>query len=84
VNDVDLIIESLPIFDQMNRQIKGMPNFKLLEGFSAETSGGILTMVHHKLAKDFVNEAKEKYGQEVWIIGRVIKGTKKAILRQDV
>ena len=46
----------------MNRQIEGMPNFKLLEGFSAETSGGILTMVHHMLAKDFVNEAKEKYG----------------------
>ena len=41
-------------------------------------------MIHPILAKDFVNEAHEKYGQEVWIVGRVVKGYKKAILSTDL
>lgn len=44
-NEVDLVIENLPVISQMNRKIDGMHDFKVLEGFSAETSGGILTMV---------------------------------------
>jgi hypothetical protein len=39
-----------------------MPDFKLMQGYSAETSGGILTMIRKSEAQDFVNEAKEKYG----------------------
>ena len=62
----------------MNRFIEGMPNFKVTTGVSAETSGGILTMISRSHANDFVNEAKERYGQEVWIVGKVVNGTKKA------
>jgi len=76
VNDVDLIIENMPIIEGMGRLIEGMPNFKVLEGRSAETSGGILTMISRSHANDFINEAKEKYGQEVWVVGKVVNGTK--------
>lgn len=67
----------------MARMIDGMPNFKVLKGFSAETSGGILTMISHTKARDFINEASDRFGQEVWIVGKVVKGTKKARIADD-
>ncbi len=83
INDVDLVIDNIPVLDQMCRKIDGMPNFKVLTGLSAETSGGILTMINHNKARDFVNEASDKYGQEVWIVGKVVKGSKKALIAED-
>jgi selenide,water dikinase len=66
--------------DVINNNVQ---NFKLLEGYSAETSGGILTMLEKSKVKDFINEHKEKYGQDVWIVGEVVKGSRKAVLRTD-
>ena len=43
--EVDLVIDALPIIGGMERKVTGMHDFKLTEGFSAETSGGILTMM---------------------------------------
>jgi len=83
VNEVDLIIDNIPVLDQMTRQIEGMPNFKVLKGFSAETSGGILTMISQSKARDFINEASDVYGQEVWIVGKVVKGHKQARITED-
>lgn len=37
-------------------------NFKLLEGYSAETSGGIFCMISRDKVKDFMKEHKEVYG----------------------
>lgn len=67
----------------MGRLIDGMPDFRLMQGYSAETSGGILTMISKSKAMDFVNESKEKFGQTVWIVGKVVKGTKKAVIAGD-
>jgi len=39
-----------------------MPNFKLREGYSAETSGGILTMLDPTKARDFIAEIEQTYG----------------------
>ena len=57
--------------------------FRLVEGYSAETSGGIFCMIEKDKVKDFVREHKEVYGQDVWIVGEVVKGTRKAIIRPD-
>jgi len=68
----------------MNRQFEDMPNFRLMEGFSAETSGGILCMISKSKAEDFVREAQEEFGQEVWTVGKVVSGSKKAHIRPDI
>jgi hypothetical protein len=39
-----------------------MHDFKVTEGYSAETSGGIMTMMHPMNARDFIKEALEEYG----------------------
>jgi len=53
-----------------------MPDFKLREGYSAETSGGILTMLDPAKAKDFVAECEQDYGQKAWIVGKVVNGSR--------
>ena len=73
----------MPILDKMVDINNDVLNFKLLEGYSAETSGGILCMVEKNMAKDFIKESLEVYGQESWIVGEVIKGEKKAYIRPD-
>ena len=40
-------------------------------------------MIEKDKVKDFVREHKEVYGQDVWIVGEVVKGTRKAIIRPD-
>ena len=77
------MIENIPVIEQMGRKIEGMPDFKLMQGYSAETSGGILTMISKSKAQDFINEAKDKFGQTVWMVGKVVKGSKKAIIAED-
>lgn len=83
-NDVDLVIESIPVIDQMSRIIDGMHDFKVPAGYSAETSGGILTMIDPALAEQFIADAKEIYKQEAWVVGKVVTGTKQAIIVDDV
>jgi hypothetical protein len=46
----------------MDLKITGMHDFKVKEGFSAETSGGIFTMIAPEKANDFMKESLEKYG----------------------
>jgi selenide,water dikinase len=60
-----------------------MHDFKVTEGFSAETSGGILTMMPPDRARDFIKASLGEYGQTVWVVGSVTKGSRKAILRED-
>jgi len=51
-------------------------DFKLLEGYSAETSGGLLIMVPPSKVDDFQKELLETYGQLSWNIGEVTEGTR--------
>lgn len=58
INEVDLVINGLPIFAGMDQPVEGMPDFKVTQGYSAETSGGILTMMDKAKARDFVAECE--------------------------
>ena len=40
-------------------------------------------MLKKEVVKDFMKESLEKYGQETWLVGEVVKGDRKAILRED-
>jgi len=39
-----------------------MHDFKVTKGYSAETSGGILTMMSPDNAKEFIKASEEEYG----------------------
>lgn len=76
---VDFDIHSLPILANMVNISKACGiNFKLLEGYSAETSGGLLVCMSKDVAGDFINELETLDGFPAWIIGDVIKGSRKA------
>lgn len=82
-DEVDLVIHSLPIIDKMHIKFDQMHDFKVTQGWSAETSGGILCMVDKDKTKDFMAEHLEKYGQETWLVGEVTQGSRKALIRED-
>ena len=82
-NDVDLILNALPILNKMDLHIDGMHDFAVTKGYSAETSGGILCMFEKSKAAEFMKESLNEYGQVTWQIGEVVKGSKRAIIRDD-
>jgi len=41
-------------------------------------------MLDKKVVKDFMKEHKEVYGQDCWEVGQVVKGSKKAIIKEDI
>ena len=67
----------------MDLHIEGMPNFAVKKGYSAETSGGILCMLDKDKVSDFRKESLNDYGQETWEVGQVVKGSRKAEIRED-
>ena len=73
-DDVDIVIDTLPIITGCGIPVTGMHDFKVTEGYSAETSGGILTLMEPQDADLFRDELLKEYGQRSWIVGKVIKG----------
>lgn len=51
--------------------------FKLMKGFSAETSGGLLIVLPADRAQEFCAELTELQGVPAWIIGEVIEADSK-------
>eukprot|EP00049_Salpingoeca_infusionum_P025908 m.22494 g.22494 ORF g.22494 m.22494 type:complete len:287 (+) comp8396_c0_seq1:377-1237(+) len=80
--DVDFEIDTLPCFPKMV-EVNSKFNFKLTEGFSAETSGGLLIAIPQDQAEGFCTEIEAIDGVPAWIIGRVVDGTKTARLTED-
>lgn len=79
-DDVDFSIHTLPIlagFSDLCKQLiaKGGRNFKLHDGFSSETSGGLLVCLGEEDAGRYVEEMRAG-GGKAWIIGDVVPGTK--------
>lgn len=57
-------------------------NFRLLEGYSAETSGGLLMMVPPENVKALQSELWNEHGQRSWTIGQLLpskKGERKVL-----
>ena len=52
-NEIDYVINSLPIIENMDKINDNVLNFKLREGLSAETSGGLFVMVPPEALRDF-------------------------------
>eukprot|EP00005_Dracoamoeba_jomungandri_P005170 CAMPEP_0174261402 /NCGR_PEP_ID=MMETSP0439-20130205/11411_1 /TAXON_ID=0 /ORGANISM="Stereomyxa ramosa, Strain Chinc5" /LENGTH=243 /DNA_ID=CAMNT_0015345873 /DNA_START=346 /DNA_END=1077 /DNA_ORIENTATION=+ len=83
---VDFVLETLPVLrstQHVDQKLTGM--FKLLEGWSAETSGGLLmTLPGVEAAEAYCKEIFELEGEPAWIVGKVIEGERKAYISEDV
>eukprot|EP01017_Pseudomicrothorax_dubius_P014780 TRINITY_DN172_c0_g2_i1.p1 TRINITY_DN172_c0_g2~~TRINITY_DN172_c0_g2_i1.p1 ORF type:complete len:263 (+),score=50.12 TRINITY_DN172_c0_g2_i1:438-1226(+) len=80
---VDMRLHTLPVISGMADFDKKLIDFRLKEGFSAETSGGLLIALRKDVASSFMNELRERYGQPSWLVGEVIKGEGKASIAED-
>lgn len=47
--------------------------FKLLQGYSAETSGGLLMIVAADQAQALVADLQQQQGQPAWVVGKVLE-----------
>lgn len=82
---VDFVFHSLPIIKNMvNVYKKCGINFKLLDGYSAETSGGLLICMGKDEAEHFIKDLNELDGAPAWIIGDVVAGEYTAKIVDDV
>jgi len=79
IKAVNFTIHTLPIMANMVKIAKGVGNmFQLLQGFSAETSGGLLMAISREGAEKYIKEIKELEDCEAWIIGSVDDGERTA------
>lgn len=82
---VDIELHTLPVLAgmaQVDTACAGM--FKLCEGYSAETSGGLMLCIPKENAQAFVDEIQEIDGYPAWIIGDVVSGSNTAKIVDDV
>lgn len=78
-NDVTFVIHNLPIIAKMAAVSKGSGvSFGLLQGTSAETSGGLLICLPREQAAAYCKDIQSQEGFSAWIIGIVEKGNKTA------
>lgn len=79
---VDFELHTLPILKNMTKISKAVGNmFQLLQGHSAETSGGLLLTIDSERAGQFCAELEEEEGCPAWIVGSVIQGNRRAYIR---
>jgi len=65
-------IHTLPIISKMVEVEKLFPFFKLTQGYSSETSGGLLIALPPEQAHNFCCEIEELDNAPAWIVGRVV------------
>jgi selenide,water dikinase len=77
--EVGFVIHNLPIIAKMAAVSKACGNmFGLLQGHSAETSGGLLIALPREQAAAFCKDIEKQEGYQSWIIGIVEKGNRTA------
>lgn len=74
-SNVDFEIHTLPIINKMINILEKFPRFRLKEGYSPETSGGLLIALPETNAHEFIKELQELDNHPAWIVGRVVKAT---------
>lgn len=66
-----------------NKIDKLVHDFKLQEGFSAETSGGLLICISKENSEGYIKEMTEN-GQICTLVGDVVQGNNKAVIKSDI
>lgn len=78
-SEVSFVIHNLPIIAKMAAISKSCNNmFNLVQGTSAETSGGLLVALPREQAAAYCKDIQNQEGFQAWIIGIVEKGNRTA------
>lgn len=80
---LNIVIEKLPIIRNSDKINNNVFNFKLIEGYSAETSGGLFIIMNKDDAISFVEDMKAN-NQWVQIIGYTEEGTRQVIIKDNI
>lgn len=83
---VGMIIDALPcIAKTAEVERSGILDFRLLKGYSAETSGGLMICMPEEDAKAYCKELEGLDAEPSWIIGRVVEDpSRKAVISENV
>lgn len=76
-------IHTMPIIAGMARLARSYPGFRLMKGYSAETSGGLLVSLPPSSAAAFI-EDMFALGECAWLVGDVTAGDRGASISADV
>ena len=80
---VDYEIDVLPAYSVLPSLDKLVRDFRFREGLAAETSGGLLISFPPDRVDGFIDEMKRR-GREVWKVGRVVAGSRKARMAENL
>jgi len=69
---VDFELTALPIIAKMAEVAAHVPPFKLMQGLSPETSGGLLIALAPENVDAYLADIEEISGKKAWIVGRVV------------
>lgn len=84
-DELDFVIDKLPILDKIASADDGIGRmFQLVKGYSAETSGGLLLAIDANEAAKYIADLKAANGHDIWIIGKVTAGNRKAKIVPEV
>ncbi len=68
------------MFKELHKlETMGITNYKLFEGYAAETSGGLLIALEADKVQSFIQDMR-KEGLNAWEIGDVVEGNKEAVM----
>ena len=82
---VDFVIERVPLFRNMKKITDVLKDaFKVYQGVSAQTSGGLLISLSPNSVEGFRKDLLEKDGLNAMVVGKVIKGSGKATFSKGV
>jgi len=86
IDEVGMEIHTLPcIANTCKVEQSGILDFRLLKGYSAETSGGLMICIPEEDAIAYCKELEELDGEPSWIIGKVVSDVnRKANITNDV
>lgn len=80
--DVVLELHTLPVIKGMAKADAHLGSmFQLVEGRSAETSGGLMVVLPADAAEAFIADFRELDGNDAWVIGRVLDGEGSKVAR---
>lgn len=82
---LEMRINALPVIKNSDSIENHIMNFKLLKGYSAETSGGLMCILNEKNVDSFQKDLQNQFGEKSWVIGEVIrtKENSKAVIKEN-
>lgn len=69
--NLELKIHTLPVIKKTDLLNKHTRNFKLTEGYSPETSGGLMAFLKEKDVSKFQDDLRNQFGENSWVVGEV-------------